>query len=141
MSLTILIGIPGAGKSTVAATNFPNHVYVNQDTLGSREACLKAVNEALSAGKDVILDRCNQTPRHRAEFVKMAQTFRTKVNAVYVDCSLQTAIKRVILRQDHATLGGDVSNAKKSKIVTKFHNELVLPNLLEGFDSILFIRN
>ena len=141
MSLIILVGVPGAGKSTIATTNFPNHVYVNQDILGSREACLKAVNEALSAGKDVVLDRCNQTPKHRAEFIKMARMFRTKVNAIYVDCPLQTAIKRVILREHHATLGGDVSNAKKTKIVTKFSSELVLPSFLEDFDSILFIRN
>ena len=53
----VLVGPPAAGKTTFAHTYFVSkgYVYVNQDTLKTRPACLKLAEASLKEGKSVII--------------------------------------------------------------------------------------
>lgn len=69
--MIIMIGPPGSGKSTVAkriSTSRPDVTVINQDTLGTKEACLKAFKHALTNGNSVIIDRTNPAPSDRKSF-------------------------------------------------------------------------
>lgn len=76
-SLLLLVGLPGAGKSTLADALCrcrPNrYVRVNQDLLGSRSACVAAVQTALADGKCPIVDRCNMSIAQRRVFLDLLQ--------------------------------------------------------------------
>ena len=57
--LICLVGIPGSGKTTFAKQVLCHAAWawINQDTLGDKEACRFAAHRALSEGKNVIIDR------------------------------------------------------------------------------------
>lgn len=140
MKVVVLIGCPGSGKSTLATTQFAHLTRINQDELGSREACLKALNEALARGESCVIDRCNQTPRQRSQWIKMARVYGASVHAVYLDVSAKVASKRIFERKNHPTIQ-DYSLAKCEQIVRKFLNETVVPSFDEDLDSILLVRS
>src|SRR5262249_2223091 len=62
----ILVGLPGAGKSTFVRSRFPDHTHVSKDTL-PRHARDKqarqdaAIRTSLSAGRPVVVDNTNVT--------------------------------------------------------------------------------
>lgn len=71
--LVLLVGPPGSGKSTVAASMVvtdPNHIVVNQDTLGTKAKVIKAGAAAWAAGKSVIVDATHPTRAKRHEIVE-----------------------------------------------------------------------
>lgn len=138
MNAVLLVGIPGSGKSTFARERLPNHVRVSQDELGSVNACINAVKDALGSGKNVVIDRCNQTPKQRKRWIDIARLYGASVSCVYLDCSEQTALKRVRDRKTHETLV-NLTIDKLRRIVRGFKHEMVVPCFNEGFDSILLI--
>lgn len=72
--VVLLVGVPGSGKSTFAHKLTPagGWAWVNQDTLGDRQACEAAVKQALRSGKSVIVDRCNFNKQQRSTWVRLA---------------------------------------------------------------------
>lgn len=70
--LVLFVGPPGSGKSTAAAAMAadPDHIIVNQDTLGTKAKVIKAGAAAWSAGKSVIVDATNPTREKRREMIE-----------------------------------------------------------------------
>jgi len=73
--LVIFVGLPASGKSTFARRHLvpAGYVHVNQDTLKTKEKCFKAANEAVQAGKSVIVDNTNPEPATRQTYIEMAK--------------------------------------------------------------------
>ena len=107
LSLVVLCGIPGCGKSTLAAAlKAKGFVVVCQDALGSRQKCEAAASAALARGDKVCVDRCNHTHQQRELWLALAA--RADPDAaclvVHLDASPAVAKKRVMARKKHATL-------------------------------------
>jgi bifunctional polynucleotide phosphatase/kinase len=60
--LCLFVGPPASGKTRFYTQHFRDAGYehVNQDTLGSRPKCVKAVEAALAAGKSVVVGACRR---------------------------------------------------------------------------------
>ena len=141
MKMIVLCGKPGSGKSTFSKEKFPEYVRINQDELGNRDACLKLCNESLAAGKDVIIDRVNHTPKQRSMWVQIGRMYGATIQAIYLDADSDFCLKRISARKDHPTINPEKMSVDKMRsIIRGFANEFVVPELSEGFDSILFIR-
>ncbi len=56
----VMVGMPGSGKST-AAKQLAERGWarVNQDEMGTRKVCEARLEDALRAGRSVVVDRCN----------------------------------------------------------------------------------
>lgn len=72
--LTLLVGPPGSGKSTMAKNRVmddPNLVYVNQDSQGADH--MDVFFDAVIHGKDILVDRMNFNKQQRAKYLDYAK--------------------------------------------------------------------
>jgi protein phosphatase len=146
----IMIGVPGSGKSTfgenLALTN--GYIYLSSDRnrarLGTGEedqtasarafALLKLeMNQALTEGKNVIIDACFVSQKSRKEFVEIAREKGARIKAISFELPREVVIERNALR---ATNGG--------RNVPLFVIDRMLGNYqaptLEEFDEVEFVR-
>jgi len=81
--VVLFIGCPASGKSTFAKKHFvPNgYIHVNQDTLKTKEKCLKAAREAIENGKSVVIDNTNPGSDTRALYIGAAKEAGISVRA------------------------------------------------------------
>lgn len=140
MKVIVLIGIPGSGKSTFCE-KYPSYVRINQDILGSREACLSVFRSSMLEKKSVIIDRCNINKMQRSIWIKEASKFDVKeINAIYLKVTPEECIKRINNRDNHPTI--NKNNVEKNKeIVYNFLKSFEMPEIEEGFNKVLFIKN
>lgn len=130
--VVILVGLPGAGKSTFYRDRFPSHEHISKDALPNvrskqvrQDALLRA---ALSAGRDVVVDNTNVSPAERAAIIAIAREQGARVIGYYVEASTREAIARNEKREGRARV-------PKVAIFT-CAKRLVPPSLDEGFDEL-----
>ena len=136
MDLILLIGLQAAGKSTyyfsrLAAT----HVHVSKDLMKNardREAKqLMLIEEALAAGRSVVVDNTNPTPAARAPLIALGRRYAARVIAIFFETSVRDAVGRNRAREGKSRVP-DVAIFATAK-------KLVPPSLDEGFDEVRVI--
>eukprot|EP00929_Paragymnodinium_shiwhaense_P098631 TRINITY_DN6010_c0_g2_i1.p1 TRINITY_DN6010_c0_g2~~TRINITY_DN6010_c0_g2_i1.p1 ORF type:complete len:2002 (-),score=499.81 TRINITY_DN6010_c0_g2_i1:260-6265(-) len=143
--LLLLCGLPGSGKSTIAAKLREQFGWqvVNQDSLGSRQACMKAAREVLSSqtanglpGK-LVVDRCNVDKSQRSIWVQLAtEEFglgALELACVWLDVREDECGRRVLKRFDHKTLAADASSLR---VIRGFADTFEPPSNREGFARV-----
>jgi bifunctional polynucleotide phosphatase/kinase len=70
--IVLIVGLPGAGKSTLTSIAFPDYVRINQDLLKTRSKCISAANAAISSGSSIIIDATNIKEEIRDQWVVFA---------------------------------------------------------------------
>ena len=132
--VAILVGLPGAGKSTfyrerLAAT----HRHVSKDLLQSaknkqtRQDAL--VREALKAGPSVAVDNTNVSQAERATVIAIARELGARVVGHYIEATTREAVARNERREEKK------GRVPKVAIFT-CAKRLVPPSLEEGFDAL-----
>lgn len=140
MKMVIMMGLTGAGKSWYSKANYPHYIYVNQDTLGSRDNCIRAVKEALGSNKSVIIDRTNINKKQRSTWINMGLEYNVEeILLIWIDIDAEECLGRMALRKDHPTIN-NMSLDKMRNIVYSFKKDLEYPELSEGFSKILITR-
>jgi predicted kinase len=129
----ILVGLPGAGKSTFARARFPDHDYISKDAFPQSAKDKQArqdaaVRASLSAGRSVVVDNTNVSRGDRAGIIRIAREFDARVVGYYLDISTRGAIARNERREGRAKV-------PKVAIFTAA-KRLEPPALEEGFDEL-----
>ena len=95
--LTVLMGAPGAGKSTYAS-RFPN-VVSNDASRGHPDQAgetlhraYRQINHLLSQGKDVVFDTTGANPKVRKAAVTIAQRHGAQIDACVFDTPLEACL-------------------------------------------------
>ncbi|CAK0889543.1 unnamed protein product [Prorocentrum cordatum] len=131
LRLLILAGLPGAGKSTLAARMADSGwVVVNQDLLGSRQACLAGVRTALADGGCVVVDRCNVTCWQRSVWLGVADEHKVCAGCFWLDVGPEECGERVLRRFGHATLAAEPESLG---VIGAFAERFEPPQEAEGF--------
>lgn len=133
----ILVGLPGAGKSTFARARFPDYDYISKDAFppaakdkqARQDAALRA---SLAAGRAVLVDNTNVTPADRAAIIAIARQFDARIVGYYLELSTREAVARNERREGRAKV-------PKVAIFTAA-KRLVPPALDEGFDELNVVR-
>lgn len=73
------------GKTTFFRTHFApaEYVHVNQDTLKTREKCVKAVETAIQDGKSCVVDNTNRNSDTRKHYVAVAKEHGVPIQSVF----------------------------------------------------------
>jgi predicted kinase len=133
LECVILVGLPGAGKSTFYRERYPHYAHISKDTFpphardkqARQDAALRA---ALREGRSAVVDNTNVTPADRAAIIAIAREFGARVIGCYLAASTRDAIARNERREGRAKV-------PKVAIFTAA-KRLVPPSAEEGFDEL-----
>src|SRR5712692_3633605 len=138
LELIIFVGLQGSGKTTYYHEHFAaTHVHVSKDLMlnaRNREAMqMKQIDEALGAGRSVVVDNTNPTRESRAPLVAAGRRRGARIVGVYFDPHVPTSITRNRRREGRARVP-DVAI-----FITK--KKLVAPAVEEGFDEVRVVMS
>ncbi|CAA9964302.1 polynucleotide kinase3phosphatase [Pyrenophora teres f. maculata] len=139
--IVLFCGCPGAGKSSFYWKHLQplGYARVNQDTLKTREKCVKAATAFLQEGTSAVIDNTNADPDTRAVWITLAH----KLN-VPIRCVLFTAPPKLCEHNDafRALNIGPESNRESRTILphiafSGFASRYREPKSVEGFVDII----
>ncbi|CCX05942.1 Similar to Bifunctional polynucleotide phosphatase/kinase; acc. no. O13911 [Pyronema omphalodes CBS 100304] len=135
--LVMFVGPPAAGKSTFFRKNLEPLGYerVNQDTLKTKEKCVKVARELLSQGKNVVIDNTNPEASTRLIWVTLAKEYGYKLRCLYFNSPIELCHHNDAVR----AFGGDTFNPDKRTLLpgiafNTFTGRFAKPSKDEGFD-------
>lgn len=137
MDLVILVGLQGAGKSTFYQTHFAvSHDWISKDRFPNNRKPARRqrqlVEEALGAGRSVVIDNTNATAADRAELIALGRAFGASIVGYYFESRLADCLERNRQRAGKARIPDAALFATRKK--------LVQPSMTEGFDQLFFVR-
>jgi predicted kinase len=129
----ILVGVPGAGKTTFYQQRFAaTHRHVSKDAWPNakdRDARQKrALEEALTEGAPVVIDNTNPTVADRAAIIAVARAHGARVSGYFFDVTTREAVARNARRSGRQR----VPNVAIFTIAKR----LQPPSQAEGFDEL-----
>lgn len=135
--LAILVGLPGAGKSSFYRDRLQDtHVLVSKDLMpnvrdrGARQAAL--VEKALSAGASVAVDNTNPRRADRAPLIAAARAHGARVVAYVLATTVRECLARNHTREGKARVPPVAIHAAAKRMES--------PSLSEGLDAIHYVR-
>jgi predicted kinase len=135
--LVILVGLPGAGKTTFFRERFAaTHAHVSKDLLRNRRdkqaRQLALIDEALAAGRSVVVDNVNATRADRAALVAVARR-----HGAAVRCWVLATGAAECLRRNRSRTGREHVPAVAIHAAAKRYER---PAADEGFDALSEVR-
>ena len=133
LELIIFVGLQGSGKTTYYHEHFAaTHVHISKDLMPNvrnREARqMMQVEEALTAGRSVVVDNTNPTRESRAALIAAGKRHGARVIAIDFEAHVPTSIMRNRQREGKARVPDVAIFMTKKK--------LVAPAAEEGFDEV-----
>jgi predicted kinase len=133
LECVVLIGLPGAGKSSLYREKFAEtHLHVSKDLWPNatkrEDRQRKLIEEALASGKSVVVDNINPSVTERAALIRIARTHDARVIGYFFDVNTRTAVARNAERAGR----GKVPNVA----IFTAAKRLQPPSLAEGFDQL-----
>ncbi|MDB4959570.1 MAG: hypothetical protein JWO36_7139 [Myxococcales bacterium] len=139
--IVIIAGMPGAGKSTLAASYVARGFErLNRDDRGgSLVELAQALDRALSAGSErVVLDNTYGTRASRATVIEIAKRHDVPVRCVLLATSIEQAQTNAAARiiERHGRLPGDLRGEILPSAQFRFRRSYEPPRVDEGFVAV-----
>jgi bifunctional polynucleotide phosphatase/kinase len=85
-NMIVMVGMPGSGKSHMSKriSQCCGHIIINQDILKTKNKVMKATQEILHQGKNLIVDSTNPTLKGRNEFFNLAKQYSYSIIVIYL---------------------------------------------------------
>ena len=115
----LFCGFPASGKSSFAQKHILStgrYDYVNQDTLKSREKCIKAVGDSLRTSKAVVVDNTNPDRISRAPYIAIAKKYNVPIRCFLFVADKDLATHNNYFRAFHRPLIEVAQSVQKRKV-------------------------
>ncbi len=137
MELIIFVGLQASGKSAFYRARFEaTHEHVSKDLLRNNKnpnrRQRQLIEDALRAGRSVVVDNTNPTPEERRPLVELGREHGARVVGYYFEAEVRECIERNRERRGKARVP-DVAIYATAK-------KLVPPSRSEGFDELFRAR-
>ena len=127
LELILLVGLPGAGKSTFAERFAQTHERVSRDDLRQsrqpQRRHAELIHRALRAGRSVLVDDTNVSPEQRAPLVAAARAHDARVIAFLFSAEPHACVARNARRQGPARVPAVAIFAAARRLVPPLHAE------------------
>jgi predicted kinase len=136
LECVILIGLPGAGKTTFCRRQFPAHTHISKDLMpnaSQRDARQRRlIDQALTGGQSVVVDNTHPTKAERASIIEMARAHGARTIGYFVDVTTRVAVARN---------AGRTGREKVPNVaIFTVAKRLERPALDEGFDQLFRVE-
>ncbi|HEX9291413.1 MAG TPA: AAA family ATPase [Anaeromyxobacteraceae bacterium] len=135
--VVMLVGLQGLGKTTFRRQRFDaTHAVVSRDLFRNASRPLlrqrALVEEALAAGRSVVVDNTSPAVADRAAVLEVARRFGARTACYFFQPDVRAAIARNARREgkERVPVVGILATAKR----------LVAPTLAEGFDRLFVVK-
>jgi len=128
---------PASGKSTFVKTHLTAYTWVNRDTLGTPAKCAKVAQEALAAGKSVVIDNTCPDVATRSEYVNLAKKAGVPCRCFLFDLPKEVSEHLNFFRE--ALTKGEVRRVPDVGF-NMFTSKFKAPSTSEGFSEICTVR-
>jgi len=129
----ILVGLPGAGKTTYYQTHLAKtHTLVSGDVQGTIKNQMSVLDACIQNAISFAVDNTNVTSASRASFIRRAEDAGYRVVCYFFDTPVRTAIGRNNHRKDKKPI--------PVPAILKSAKHLQPPAVEEGFDEVVVIR-
>jgi predicted kinase len=137
MDLVIFIGLQGAGKSSFYRAHFAGtHDWISKDRFRNNRRPARRqqqlLEEALGAGRSVVVDNTNATQADRKALIDLGRAFGARILGYYFESRLADCLER----NRHRTGKERVPDV----VLYITRGRLTRPCLAEGFDQLFFVR-
>jgi bifunctional polynucleotide phosphatase/kinase len=140
LQLIIMVGPPASGKTTICKKYLipNNYIYINNDTLKSKNKCLLIAENSLRNGESCVIDNTNPKKIDREPYLQLANKYGAISKCIEIDISINTAQHLNNFRYHQSKF-----QIKKIPIVAYriFYKYYQSPNIDEGFDDIYRFNN
>jgi predicted kinase len=135
--LVVFVGLQGAGKSTFYRAHLADtHDLVSKDRFPNNRRPARRqrqlIEEALAAGRSVVVDNTNPTAEGRAELIALGRSFGATVVGYYFESHMADCLERNRQRTGRARVP-DIALYSTQK-------RLCCPTHAEGFDRLYYVR-
>ena len=135
--LVILVGLPGAGKTSFFRERFAaTHAHVSKDLLRNRRdkqaRQLELIDQALAGGRSIVVDNVNATRSDRAALVAVGRRHGAEVR-----CYVVATAAAECLRRNRGRTGREHVPAVAIHAAAKRYER---PTAAEGFDGLSEVR-
>ncbi|MDE6054899.1 MAG: AAA family ATPase [Lachnospiraceae bacterium] len=130
--MAVMTGIQASGKSAFCKNYLSAYDRINLDTLHTRNKENTAIDEALQAKRDMVIDNTNPTLEDRKKYIAKAKENGYKVIGYFMQSRIQDCIARNELREGKEKV--------PAKAIAATSKKLEMPSYEEGFDELYFVR-
>ncbi|KAK3689081.1 polynucleotide kinase 3 phosphatase-domain-containing protein [Podospora appendiculata] len=137
--MVLFVGPPGAGKSTFYWKHLEPLGYerINQDTLKSKDKCLKAAADSLKAGVPIAIDNTNPDPEVRAQWLELASKHNVPVRCIWFKAPKSLCEHNDAVRSLNKALNPESRVSLPQLAFNGFFSRFKEPKTKEGFQDIV----
>jgi predicted kinase len=137
MELVIFVGLQASGKTSFYQARFAHtHALVSKDRMPNNRnptrRQLELVEEALRAGRSVVVDNTNARVVDRLPLVILGHALGARVVGYYFESRVEDCLERNRGRAGKARVPDAALYATRKR--------LEVPSYAEGFDALYFVR-